>query len=96
MKVVLRSIARLLRPGGRLICIIGHGRLHSIRNETKAVNLRRLYENLLVETTPHLRLEGTKTEYVANHRRYLHSLKNTNGHNDLVRKEYVLVATKVS
>lgn len=93
MQLVLTSLVRLLRPGGRLICVIGHGRL-AVTGRDAPVSLQQLFERLLGTTSPSLKLNRVNTEYVMNHRRYLHSLKNTNGHNEEVRKEYVMIATK--
>ena len=92
MRSVLDNVATLLRPGGRFICVVGHGRVGS--NERNSVNLRRLITELLEERAPTLRLESITTERVSNHRRYLHALKDTDGHHQNVRKEYILIATK--
>jgi hypothetical protein len=94
MRIVIQNIAALLRPGGRFICIIGHGRLGT-RTEAQSINLQRLYKDLLMEATPELELDHIKTEYVANNRRYLHALKDTNGHHEDIRREYTLIATKL-
>ena len=94
MRVVIHNIATLLRPGGRLICIIGHGRLGTQTKDAQTVNLQRLYEDLFREATPALRLDHIETESVLNTRRYLHALKATNGHHGDIRMEYTLIATK--
>jgi hypothetical protein len=94
MQVVLDNIAQLLRPQGRLICIIGHGRRTNARANEQSVSLQRMFVEMLGETSPAFDLEFRRTEYVAGPRRYLHALKTTNGHHDEVRREYILVATK--
>ena len=94
MQVVLKNVAELLRPGGTLICIIGHGRRTKVDANEKSISLKRMFVEMLAETSPLLELQVRKTEYVANPRRYLHALKCTNGHHDEIRREYILVATK--
>jgi hypothetical protein len=92
MTQVLASMVKVLRPGGRLICILGKGRLGRASNGQ--VNLKSTFKRLLRQSEPAMKLELIATEYIKNHRRCLSALKSTNGHNNRVRAEHLIVASK--
>jgi SAM-dependent methyltransferase len=95
MRPVIESIEQLLRPGGRLICIIGHGRRgHGTASTANDVNMKLLFKKLIEEHSGTLRLDNIVTERVLSSKRYYHALSGTNGHNAESRNEYVLIATK--
>lgn len=95
MRLVIENIGALLRPGGRLICIIGHGRMgHGTPSVPKDVNMTQMFTQLIGECSGTLSLDKIITERVNSSKRYYHALSSTNGHNADNRREYVLIATK--
>ena len=93
MQSVLGAICELLRPGGVLILVIGHGRRDSCTNET-SVNMKGIFRRLLKERQAQLQSEYAVTEHIISPRRYYHSLSTTKGHTADERREYVLVARR--
>jgi hypothetical protein len=92
MLTALSIMFRMLRPGGRLICVAGDVRL---RNNTPGVYKtgRRLAE-LAALPAVGFNVEEEETHRVASLKRYYHALNDTNGHSSRDLIERVFVASK--
>jgi site-specific DNA-methyltransferase (adenine-specific) len=94
LRLILPNLIDLLRPGGTLICIVGHGRTGSQASPFNTADMRSLFKNLLTDPPLRLTLDLVRKQQVPSQKRYYHSLSTTTGHDSEPRNEYIFVAKK--
>jgi len=94
MREVFMELARMLKPGGQLVCVAGDVRLGSGAGGEEANGVFKtgnVLADLCVDDGIGLRVLSRQVQIVPSHRRYLNSLSSANGHTkrDLVERTFV-------
>jgi ubiquinone/menaquinone biosynthesis C-methylase UbiE len=94
MKRVLAEVARMLKPGGLVVCVAGDVRLArrtGAGGKDQVLKTGRFLANLCAEDGVGLRVLHQRRRTVPSTRRYMHALSNSNGHakRDLVERTFV-------
>lgn len=98
MRLVFAELFKLLRPGGRLICIAGD---ITLRKKQKRLGRRVVFKTaeLLAKiiSTPGLgfKIEHTISHQIPSPQRYFHALSSTNGHTKRRLVERVVIARRL-
>jgi hypothetical protein len=95
---VFQSIERLLRPGGRLVCIAGDVPVRRERRdrtiETRVVRTGSILADVCRNLVPGLKVTTEEVQLVPSRYRYFHSLSETTGHSKHAIVERLFVAEK--
>ncbi len=94
MKLVFEQLAKMLRPGGLLICVAGDVRLRSRGTaEQRVFATGDFLKRLCTDEGLGFRLKAEDKRFVPYHRRYLNALKSTTGHaeRELTERTFIVV-----
>jgi hypothetical protein len=97
MEKVFKELYRIMRPGGRLICIAGDVRLHTSKARqtgNEVFKTGSFLAELCKSREIGLAVERYEQHAVASGSRYFHALSQSNGHSERNLLERIFIATK--